>query len=268
MIIDVITIFPDMIRAALGHSIIRRAQEAGLIQINVHDLRDWATDKHRSTDDTPYGGGAGMVMVPGPLFAAVESLGLPPEARVILTTPQGETLTQAKAQQLAEMPRLVFLCGHYEGFDERVREHLATDELSIGDYVLTGGELPALVAIDAVTRLLPGVLGNAESAQADTFSDNLLEHPHYTRPPDFRGWRVPDVLLSGHHAEIAKWRRKEQFRRTRRRRPDLWAEFTPSKSDLKLLKQLEEAPSPPAGEQTEENPSHASAHSGDREGTA
>jgi tRNA (guanine37-N1)-methyltransferase len=254
VIIDVITIFPDMIREALGHSIVRRAQDAGLVRITVHDLRDWSADKHRSTDDTPYGGGAGMVMTPGPLFAAVEHLALPPEARVILTTPQGETLTQAKAQTLAETPRLVFLCGHYEGFDERVREHLATDELSIGDYVLTGGELPALVAIDAVTRLLPGVLGNAESAQADTFSDHLLEHPHYTRPPDFRGWRVPDVLLSGHHAEIAKWRRKEQFRRTRKRRPDLWAEFAPSKSDLKLLKQLEEPPSPPGGEPIKENP--------------
>ncbi len=238
-----------MLRAALGHSIVKRAQDAGAVRINVHDLRDSTTDRHRSTDDTPYGGGAGMVMRPEPLFAAVESLALPAGARVILTTPQGETLTQAKARELAGVPRMVILCGHYEGFDERVRQRLATDEISIGDYVLTGGELPALVMVDAVTRLLPGVLGNEESAQGDSFSEPLLEHPHYTRPPEFRGWRVPDVLLSGHHAEIAKWRRKEQFRRTRERRPDLWADFTPSKSDLKLLKQLEEEhPSPPGGE--------------------
>ena len=255
MIIDVITIFPEMIRAALGHSIIKRAQEAQSVQITAHDLRDWTADKHRSTDDTPYGGGAGMVMRPGPLFTAVESLGLDGAARVILTTPQGQTFTQAKAQEFSEAPRLVILCGHYEGFDERVRQHLATDEISVGDYVLTGGELPALVMIDAMVRLLPGVLGNDASAQGDTFSDALLEYPHYTRPPEFRGWSVPNVLLSGHHAEIAKWRRKEQFRRTRERRPDLWANFVPSKSDLKLLKQLEEEYSSPlGGESLKEKP--------------
>jgi len=245
--IDVITIFPDMVRAGLGYSIVKRAQEAGHVRVAVHDLRDHAPGKHRATDDSPYGGGAGMVMLPGPLFQAVESLDPVPEARIILLTPQGETFSQAKARELSEAPHLVLLCGHYEGFDERVRRHLATDEISIGDYVLTGGELPALVIADAVTRLLPGVLGNAESAEADTFTDGLLEYPHYTRPLDFRGWRVPDVLLSGHHAEIAKWRRKEQLRRTRERRPDLWAEFVPSKSDQKLLAQLAE-------EESEENP--------------
>lgn len=255
MRIDVITIFPEMVRSALGHSIVKRAHDAGAVSFGVHDLRDWSPDKHRKTDDTPYGGGAGMVMTPGPLFAAVESLSPGPETRVILLTPQGRTLTQAMAQELACAPHLVLLCGHYEGFDERVRLHLATEEISIGDYVLTGGELPALVLIDSVTRLLPGVLGNAESAQADTFSEDLLEHPHYTRPPDFRGWGVPDVLLSGHHAEIAKWRRKEQLRRTRERRPDLWTSFVPSKSDLKLLTQLEqETHSPSVGESSEENP--------------
>lgn len=255
MRIDVVTIFPDAIRAGLSYSIVKRAQETGAVTIQAHDLRDWAEGKHRSTDDTPYGGGAGMVMTPQPLFSAVEHLAPDSDAHVILLSPQGRTLTQALARELSQAPHLILLCGHYEGFDERVRQHLATDELSIGDYVLTGGELPALVLIDAVTRLLPGVLGNAESAASDTFEDGLLEYPHYTRPPDFRGWRVPDVLLSGHHAEIARWRRKEQFRRTRERRPDLWAEFEPSKSDLKLLRQIseEDAP-PPARDACEENP--------------
>ncbi len=251
MKIDVITIFPDVVRAGLAYSIVGRAQEAGVVTATAHDLRDHTQDKHRSTDDSPYGGGAGMVMRPGPLFAAVESLNLPPSARVILLTPQGEPFTQDKARELSEAPHLVLLCGHYEGFDERVREHLVTDEISIGDYVLTGGELPALVIADAVTRLLPGVLGNTESASGDTFADGLLEHPHYTRPTEFRGWRVPDVLLSGHHAEIAQWRRKEQFRRTQGRRPDLWAKFVPSKSDQKLLRQLSEEHRP--DEQVEEN---------------
>jgi tRNA (guanine37-N1)-methyltransferase len=262
--IDVITIFPDMVRTALGYSILKRAQEDGIVQIDVHDLRDWTQDRHRSTDDTPYGGGAGMVMTPGPFFAAVENLNPRGEARVVLLSPQGMTLTQSKVRELTQSPHLILLCGHYEGFDERIRHHLATDEVSIGDYVLTGGELPALVMIDAVTRLLPAVLGNEESAQDDTFSDGLLEYPQYTRPAEFRGWRIPDILLSGHHAEIAKWRRKEQMRRTRERRPDLWAKFVPSKSDHKLLTQLTEDPSSPLdGEVPEENQSHASAHSGD-----
>jgi len=267
--IDVVTIFPEMIRSALGYSIVKRAQDAGILSIYVHDLRNWAAGVHRSTDDTPYGGGAGMVMRPGPLFDAVESLPLTSKACIALMTPQGKTFTQAKAQELTQNPHLVLLCGHYEGFDERVREHLVTEEISVGDYVLTGGELPALMVIDAVTRLLPQALGSAESAEDDTFSEGLLEYPHYTRPPDFRGWRVPDVLLSGHHAEIAKWRRKEQFRRTQARRPDLWAEFVPSKSDLKLLRQLsEETALPPEGEAHKEMSDHASADSGNREGAA
>jgi len=262
--IDVVTIFPEMVQEALAHSILKRAQNAGIVDVRVHNLRDWAEGRHRKTDDAPYGGGAGMVMLPGPLFAAVESLGLEEGAQVVLLTPQGQTLTQAKARELSGAPRLVLLCGHYEGFDERVRQHLATDELSIGDYVLTGGELPALVLIDAVTRLLPGALGNDSSAQGDTFSDGLLEHPHYTRPPDFRGQRVPDILLSGHHAEIAKWRRKEQMRRTRERRPDLWAAFEPSKSDQKLLAQpMEDTTTPLAGKGHKETTEDAPHYPGD-----
>ena len=240
MRIDVITIFPEMIETMLGFSILKRARDAGLVEINVHNLRDFAPGVHKSTDETPYGGGAGMVMRPGPLFDAVESLPSSELTRTVLLTPQGRTFDQTTAQEFSSCPHLVLLCGHYEGFDERVREHLVTDEISVGDYVLTGGELPALIIIDAVTRLQPKTLGNAESAEDDTFSEGLLEYPHYTRPPEFRGWRVPDVLLSGHHAEIAKWRRKEQFRRTQARRPDLWTKFIPSKSDQKLLTQFGE----------------------------
>lgn len=262
---DVITIFPELISSSVSFSIIKRAQESGKVEVCIHDLRDYTTDKHRSTDDTPYGGGAGMVMRPGPVFSCVESLNLD-NNRVVLLTPQGTTFNQQKAVELSQESRIVLVCGHYEGFDERIREHLATDEISIGDYVLTGGELPALILIDAVSRLIPGVLGNEGSHPNDTFSDGLLEYPQYTRPQDFRGWEVPNVLLSGNHAEIAKWRRKEQFRRTQLRRPDLWKAFAPSKSDLKLLEQLSvDSHSPVAGELKEENPLDASAHSGDRE---
>jgi tRNA (guanine37-N1)-methyltransferase len=249
--IDVVTIFPDVVRQGLDYSILKRARQAGVIAIDVHDLRDHAPGRHRSVDDTPCGGGAGMVMSPVPLFAAVEALDPQPTDRIVMLTPQGRA------------DRLIVLCGHYEGYDERVRQHLATDEISIGDYVLTGGELPALVLIDSVTRLLPGALGSDESAQTDTFSDGLLEYPHYTRPVEFREWRVPDVLLSGNHAEIAKWRRKEQFRRTQERRPDLWSAFEPSKSDLKLLKQLAEESSSSQSGESQETESDASSHTRD-----
>lgn len=222
MRIDVITIFPDLVRGAVGHSIVRRAQEEGRVQIAVHDLRDFTSDKRRTVDDTPYGGGAGMVLKPEPIFDAVESVATP-SAKIALLTPQGETLTQEKARALSQVEHLVLICGHYEGFDERVREHLATEEISIGDYILTGGELPALVVIDSVVRLLPGVLGNEASAHSETFEDNLLEYPQYTRPAEFRGWPVPEILLSGHHGEVEKWRKAQQEERTRRRRPDLWA---------------------------------------------
>ncbi len=214
--IDILTLFPDFIRSAVEHSIIKRAQAGGFVEIVARDLRDWTHDKRRTVNDTPYGGGAGMVMKPEPLFEAVEEL-RGERTRVILLTPQGRVFTQRYANAFALEDHLLLICGHYEGFDERVREHLVDDEISIGDYVVTGGELPALVVTDAVVRLIPGVLGNAESASSETFEGNLLEYPQYTRPADFRGWKVPDVLVSGHHAEVAKWRLAEQEKRTRLR---------------------------------------------------
>jgi tRNA (guanine37-N1)-methyltransferase len=239
--IDIVTIFPEMIREAASHSIIGRAQKAGLLDLRVHDLRDWAKGRHRQTDDTPFGGGAGMVMMAEPLFEAVEAIRADaPETPVLLTAPDGQQFDQTMAREMAAWPRFVILCGHYEGMDERVRETLVTREVSIGDYVLTGGELAALVILDATTRLLPGALGNAESAGDESFSGEdgkmVLEYPHYTRPADFRGSKVPDILLSGHHANIAKWRRQQALVRTRARRPDLWEKLLPlSKADQKLL---------------------------------
>ncbi|HXG23425.1 MAG TPA: tRNA (guanosine(37)-N1)-methyltransferase TrmD, partial [Chthonomonadales bacterium] len=235
MRIDVITIFPEMIEAVIGCSILRRAREVGIVDIRAVNLRDFAPGRHHTTDDTPYGGGGGMIMMVEPIARALDAL-RPAEgaARVILTDPQGERFDQAKARELAQEQHLILLCGHYEGVDERVRQHLVTDEISIGDYVLTGGELPALVIIDAVVRLLPGVLGDAEAAQKDSFSEGLLDYPHYTRPRSFRGWEVPEILFSGHHARIRRWRRWHQLERTRERRPDLWARFVPTEEDLKL----------------------------------
>jgi tRNA (guanine37-N1)-methyltransferase len=228
MRIDIVTIFPEPVRAMLDTSIVGRAQEEGLVAIDVHDLRDETTDRRRTVDDTPYGGGAGMVLKPEPVFSAVEKW-LTPAARVILLTPQGRTLTQSLARELAQEEHLILICGRYEGFDERIREHLATDEISIGDFVLTGGELAAMVVADTVVRLIPGVLGNSESAQSESFEKDLLEYPQYTRPPEFRGWSVPEVLLSGNHAEIAKWRLARQEDRTRERRPDMWGRYLSSK---------------------------------------
>jgi tRNA (guanine37-N1)-methyltransferase len=224
MRIDVLTIFPEMIQCGVDYSIVKRAQEKGLVSINVGNIRDFATDKHRTTDEPPYGGGAGMVMKPEPIFGSVESIKAEfwtEETRTILMSPQGTPFTQSYAAQLAVCPHLVFICGHYEGVDERVREHLVTEEISIGDYVLTGGELPALVVLDAVIRLIPGVLGDEQSALEESFSEGLLEYPQYTRPATYRGWSVPDVLLSGHHGEIAKWRRMQSLERTLKRRPEL-----------------------------------------------
>lgn len=221
MNIDIVTIFPEMIRSAVGYSIVSRAQTEDLVHIRAVDLRDFTADKRRTVDDTPYGGGAGMVMKPEPVFDAVESLGAD-DARVVLMTPQGRPFSQEIAREFARARHLVLVCGHYEGFDERIREHLATDEVSIGDYVLTGGELPALVIVDAVVRLIPGVLGNQSSLGDESFEQDLLEYPQFTRPAAYRGWSVPDVLLSGHHGEIARWRRRQQEQRTRDRRPDLW----------------------------------------------
>jgi tRNA (guanine37-N1)-methyltransferase len=217
--IDVVTLFPEMF-APLSHSIIGRAIEQGRLTVNYVNPRDFTSDRHRTVDDYPYGGGPGMVMKPEPIFLAVESVAQP-ETEVILLSPAGRVLSQSIAAQLAEREHLVLICGHYEGIDERVVEHLVDDEISIGDYVLTGGELAAMVVVDAVARLLPGVLGHAESAGDESHGHGLLEYPHYTRPPEFRGWTVPERLLSGHHAEIAKWRRRQSLERTAARRPDL-----------------------------------------------
>jgi tRNA (guanine37-N1)-methyltransferase len=244
MRIDVLTIFPDVIRCGTDYSIVKRAQEKGLVKILVHDIRDFTEDKHRTTDEPPYGGGAGMVMKPEPIFKAVEHVQgeyWTDQTRIILLSPQGELFTQEKAKELSKCPHMVLICGHYEGVDERVREHLVSEEISIGDYILTGGELPALVVMDATIRLLPGVLGHEQSALEESFSEGLLEYPQYTRPADFRGWRVPEILLSGHHAEIAKWRRMQSLKRTLERRPDLLEKAHLTEEDKKLLKELKES---------------------------
>ena len=229
MRIDIVTLFPEMFVGPFDQSILQRARKAGLLEINVHPLRPFGLGRHHVVDDTPYGGGAGMVMRPEPLFDAVEIItGQSPaedapkaEPYVVLLTPQGRTLTQAVAEELARRPWLLLLCGRYEGVDERVREHLADDEISIGDYVASGGELPAMVLVDVVARLLPGVLGSEESPKEESFALGLLEYPHYTRPAEFRGWGVPPVLVSGDHAAVERWRRRQALLRTRQRRPDL-----------------------------------------------
>ncbi len=220
MKIDVLTLFPAMFAGPLDESIIMRARKSGLLDFKIHQLRDWTHDRHRSVDDKPFGGGPGMLMKPEPLFEAVESLKRE-KTRVILLSPAGRKFDQAIARELAQQEDLLFVTGHYEGFDERVREGLADDELSIGDYVLTNGALPAMVVIDAVTRLLPGVLGDDESSRDESFSHGLLEYPQYTRPAEFRGMKVPDILVSGNHAGIEKWRREQAKLRTGKRRPDL-----------------------------------------------
>lgn len=226
---DIITIFPDFFGAVFDFGIVRRARAAGLIEIEAHDLRRWTHDKHKVVDDRPFGGGDGMVLKPEPIFEAVEALAGASDARslrergvrVVLLSPQGRTLTQALAKELAECERVVVICGRYEGVDERVAEALATDEVSIGDYVLSGGEPAAVVLIDAVVRLVPGALGSDTSAVNESFAEGLLDFPNYTRPPEFRGMRVPEVLLSGHHAEVARWRRDAALEKTRRNRPDM-----------------------------------------------
>jgi tRNA (guanine37-N1)-methyltransferase len=218
--IDVLTLFPAMFAGPLDESIVQRARENGALDLAVHNLRDYTHDRHKTVDDRPFGGGPGMLLKPEPIFEAVEKLGRE-STRVILLSPAGRPFNQAIARELAGQSHLLLICGSYEGFDERVREHLADDELSIGDYILTNGALPAMVIIDAVTRLLPGVLGDDESSLDESFSRDLLEYPHYTRPADFRGMKVPEVLLSGNHAEIAKWRAEQARLRTKERRPDL-----------------------------------------------
>jgi tRNA (guanine37-N1)-methyltransferase len=238
---DVFTLLPEVFFPYLNSSILERARQRSLIEVRVHNIRDWASTKHHVTDDEPYGGGGGMVMKVEPVFAAVESV-LGPETSipVILLTPQGRVFNQKIAQELVQQPRLALICGRYEGVDERIRQHLVTDEISIGDYVLTGGELPALILIDAISRLISGVLGDPDGAMDDSHSSGLLEYPHYTRPPEFRGWGVPEILLSGDHAKIEKWRREQSLRRTLKRRPDLLENARLSESDLKNLKKIQD----------------------------
>src|ERR1051325_5171594 len=229
---DIITIFPEFFRAAIDCGIVRRARNAGLVEVTAHDLRQWTTDKHHVVDDRPFGGGDGVILRPEPIFAGVEALtgasrreDLPAKTRVMLLSPQGQVFSQALAQAIAEdTAHVVLICGRYEGVDERVAETLITDEISIGDYVLSGGEPAATVVIDAVVRLLPGALGSETSAVYESFSEGLLDHPQYTRPPEFRGMKVPEVLLSGNHAEIERWRKEAAIAKTRRKRPDLLKE--------------------------------------------
>lgn len=236
---DVYTLFPEVFSPYLQASILDKAIIRGLLSVRLHNIRDYATDKHKMTDDEPYGGGGGMVMKPEPIFRALEeTLGIPPSCPVVLLTPQGETFTQQVALELAVEPHLAMICGRYEGVDERVREHLVTREISIGDFVLTGGELPALMIIDAVSRQIPGVLGDPEGAQKDSHADFLLEHPHYTRPSSFRDWEVPEILRSGDHGRIARWRREQSLLRTLRRRPDLLEKADLNTADQKFLKEI------------------------------
>lgn len=245
MKIDVLTLFPEMFDGVFGASILGKAKEKGIVSLEAINFRAYSGNKHNTVDDYPYGGGGGMVLKPEPVFAAVEDLKIDDNVRprVILMCPQGVQFTQQKAEELAKEQHLVLICGHYEGYDERIREYLVTDELSIGDYVLTGGEVPAMVVIDSVVRLLPGVLGNETSAVTDSYSTGLLEHPHYTRPAEFRGWGVPDVLISGHHANIEVWRREQSLLRTLQRRPDLLeqAELTDKERQWLAAKKRQEA---------------------------
>lgn len=249
---DIFTILPEVFNPYLESSILQRARQRGLIDVRVHNIRDYTHDRHHTTDDTPYGGGGGMVMKPEPIFEAVESVLGPllasrqpepvAEARqgipIILLTPQGRVFNQRVAEELAQYERIALICGRYEGVDERIREHLVTDEISIGDYVLTGGELPALVIIDALSRLIPGVLGDPDGAQDDSHSMGLLEYPHYTRPPDFRGWSVPEVLLSGDHGKIERWRREQALLRTFNKRPDMLEKTQLNKADKEFVERL------------------------------
>lgn len=238
-----LTLFPEMFDGVFGASILGKAQEKGIVSLNAINFRAYSGNKHNTVDDYPYGGGGGMVLKAEPVFSAVEHLmeqvGTGARPRVVLMCPQGETFTQQKAEELSKEEHLIMICGHYEGYDERIREHLVTDELSIGDYVLTGGELPAMVVIDSIARLLPGVLGNETSAVTDSYSTGLLEHPHYTRPAVFRDMEVPEVLISGHHSRIETWRREQSLLRTRNRRPDLLEKAELTAKERKWLASLD-----------------------------
>jgi len=240
--IDILTLFPEMFKGVLGSSIIGKAVEKEIVSFGLINFRDYSTNKHQQVDDYPYGGGGGMVLKPEPIFSAIDHLVAEGQKkpRIILLCPQGERYTQKKAEELSKEDHLVFICGHYEGYDERIRQHLVTDEISIGDFVLTGGELASMVIIDSVVRLREGALGNETSAVTDSFSTGLLEYPHYTRPAEFRGLKVPDVLISGHHQNIEEWRAKESLRRTWMRRPDLLENYQLSPKEEKWLKEWEE----------------------------
>jgi len=237
MKIDVLALFPEIIAPALQTGILKRVQDADRLTVNTHNLRDWATDKHKSVDDYPYGGGAGMILKPEPIFAAVSTLNLEETAHVIYLTPQGMLLTQSIAEALSLETHLILMCGRYKGVDERVRRKLVTTEISIGDYVLSGGEIAALVLIDAIARVLPGALGDYDSARVDSFTHELLDHPHYTRPAEFTGMQVPEVLLSGHHENIEKWRYAESLKRTAKRRPELLQKLELTEEDIAILEE-------------------------------
>ncbi|MGM8211776.1 tRNA (guanosine(37)-N1)-methyltransferase TrmD [Virgibacillus sp. W0430] len=241
MHVDILTLFPEMFSQPLNTSILKRAQDNDVFSYDLINFRDFTTNKHHKVDDYPYGGGAGMVLTPQPIFDAVEAVKdrRKSKPRIILMCPQGRPYTQRDAEQFKEEDHLIFICGHYEGYDERIREHLVTDEISIGDYVLTGGELGAMVVIDSVVRLLPAALGNQASAQSDSFSTGLLEHPHYTRPANFRGMEVPEVLLSGNHEKIKEWRMKESLKRTLERRQELIDKNKLTPQEKSMLKQLQ-----------------------------
>jgi tRNA (guanine37-N1)-methyltransferase len=243
MRIDIITLFPSMFRGPFDESIIERARKKGILEINLQDLREFTNDRHRTVDDVPYGGGAGMVMKPEPLFRAVEKVKEERSSswKVILLSPQGQTFAQEKAKELAEEEGLIFICGHYEGVDERVREHLIDEELSLGDFVLTGGELAAMVIIDAIARMLPGVLGCKDSIREDSFYQTLLDYPQYTRPAEFRGWKVPEVLISGNHQKIREWRKKKKLENTFKKRPDLLKIAKLSREEEEILEQIKRA---------------------------
>ncbi len=244
MQIDILALFPEMFVSPFSAGIFQRAVDEGLVKVNTHNFRDYARDRHHTVDDTPYGGGAGMVLKPQPLFDATEAVvsqirggGFDGELPVILLTPQGRLFNQKVARELSKYSHLILICGEYEGVDERIREHLVTDEISIGDYVLSSGEIAAMVVVNAVVRLIPGFVGSEESVAEDSHSEGLLEYPHYTRPPDFRGWRVPEVLLSGNHAEIAKWRREQSIIRTVKRRPDLLSQAKLTEEEKRIVEE-------------------------------
>ena len=240
MRIDILSLFPQMFDSPFGESIIRRAIDRGLVSILIHNIRDFTHDKHHTVDDYPYGGGSGMVLKPAPLFEAVESIKeeIGDASPVILLTPQGRLFCHQMAQELSTQSNLILICGHYEGVDERVREHLVTDEVSIGEYVLTGGELATMVVVDAVVRLLPGVLSSEQASQEDSYAQGFLEYPQYTRPQEYRGWEVPPVLLSGNHQEIATWRREQAIQRTLERRPDLMGKAVLSQEERRVIEKV------------------------------